>query len=637
VLSASGIKRLALAVTAVLAVGFLARAGLSLLISADSIKDEVTAQIRAITGLDPVLSGRANVSLFPTGSATFNDVSLATLSSGTPALAAEQLFVRLRFFSLLAGRIEIADVKLVRPTIAIAFAPDGRSNWASHIDTLAAAVRPGPVHAASLFSEIRISDGTVLLQDETYNIIETLTNVDFSLAWPSISRSFAATGRFVWHDEPVEAALSLNDFAAALAGESSGLKLRLAAAPLNLGFDGSISYRPTLKLQGILAADSESLRDALNWAAALPSPTGGFGRFALKARTDLVGGNLSLSALNIELDGNSGEGALSLLADGRGTLQGTLDSETLDLSPYLSAFRLVAGNDWDRRPLSLDDLGGIAFDLRVSAGAVKMGHIRLGRTAVTANLQNGDLSVIVGESQAFGGTVNGSLGLANTSMGAAAMAHLQFSDVDLDQSLGDLFGFHHVEGKGAFAMAFDGSGASVYALMQNLNGTARLTSDNGVIAGLDIEQLLRRLERNPLAGRGDLRNGKMPYDSLSMSLKVTQGTARLEELRVEAPAVRLSVAGSASMPSRDLDLRGTASLLASATRDGARDFELPFLVQGPWSEPLIWPDAQALIRRSGAAAPLLDAVRNRLMRDRPAEGQTGPAPRLAAPANSPLE
>jgi AsmA protein len=158
-----------------------------------------------------------------------------------------------------------------------------------------------------------------------------------------------------------------------------------------------------------------------------------------------------------------------------------------------------------------------------------------------------------------------------------------------------------------------------------------------VIAGIDIEQLLRRLERNPLAGRGDLRNGKMPYDSLSMSLRVTQGAARLEELRVEAPAVRLRIAGSASIPSRDFDLRGTASLLASATRDGAKDFELPFLVQGPWSEPLIWPDAQALIRRSGAAAPLLDAVRNRLMREHPTEVQTGPAPQLAAPANSPLQ
>src|SRR5262249_58893353 len=116
-------------------------------------------------------------------------------------------------------------------------------------------------------------------------------------------------------------------------------------------------------------------------------------------------------------------------------------------------------------------------------------------------------------------------------------------------------------------------------------------------------------------------------------------------------ALGLAVAGSASIPSRDFDLRGTASLLAAATRDGARDFELPFLVQGPWSEPLIWPDAQALIKRSGAAAPLLDAVRNRLMRERPAQEtqrethtQTQPGvqtqtgtetPLTAAPAASP--
>jgi AsmA protein len=41
------------------------------------------------------------------------------------------------------------------------------------------------------------------------------------------------------------------------------------------------------------------------------------------------------------------------------------------------------------------------------------------------------------------------------------------------------------------------------------------------------------------------------------------------------------------------------------------DFELPFVVQGPWDDPIMLPDAESLIRRSGAAAPLLDAVRDR--------------------------
>ena len=44
-------------------------------------------------------------------------------------------------------------------------------------------------------------------------------------------------------------------------------------------------------------------------------------------------------------------------------------------------------------------------------------------------------------------------------------------------------------------------------------------------------------------------------------------------------------------------------------------FELPFVVQGRWDDPIMLPDAQSLIRRSGAAAPLLDAVRDRKARD----------------------
>src|SRR5262249_9839128 len=181
------------------------------------------AQIRAVTGLDPVLSGDVAVSLFPSGSVRFNNVSLGDSSTGTSALTAEQLVVRLRFFPFLVGQIEIADVTLVRPTITIGFLGDGGSNWSGHIDTLARALQPSPDRVKS-FSEIRISDGTVLLHDETYKVVETLTNVEFALAWPSISKSFAATGRFVWHNEPVDASLTLTDFVAALVGDRSGLK-----------------------------------------------------------------------------------------------------------------------------------------------------------------------------------------------------------------------------------------------------------------------------------------------------------------------------------------------------------------------------------------------------------------------------
>jgi AsmA protein len=39
------------------------------------------------------------------------------------------------------------------------------------------------------------------------------------------------------------------------------------------------------------------------------------------------------------------------------------------------------------------------------------------------------------------------------------------------------------------------------------------------------------------------------------------------------------------------------------------------VVQGPWDDPLVFPDPESLIRRSKASAPLLDAVRDRKTRD----------------------
>jgi len=638
VTAAVGIKRIGFVVVALAAVGIGALVILPFLMPADAVREAVKAEIRAVTGLDPVLRGGTSVSLFPTGAVSFDDVMLGDNRTGAPALTAEHVVARLRFFPFLAGRIEIADVSLVRPTIAIIFNADHSSNWSGHIETLARTLKPGPDRPAS-FSEIRIADGTIILRDEAYEIVETLANVEMALAWPSISRSFAATGRFAWHDEPIDATIGLTDFVAALQGDRSGLKIRLASAPFKFAFDGYISHRPTLKMEGTLAADTASLRDALRWAGQQTPPGGGFGRFALKAQTNVVGGTIGLSGVNVELDGNAGEGVLTF--DGRQTLQGTLAAEGLDLTPYISAVRLLTGGErgWDSKPIALDGLDAVHLDLRLSAARVNIANAKLGRTAVAANLRGGNLTVAVGESQAFGGVVRGTFGLAKSPAGADFRAQLQFSNVDLDQCLGDMFGIRRLEGKGNLSFAIDSSGRSVYDLTKGLNGTAGLTSRKGAIAGFNVEQLLKRIERRPLSGGGEFRTGKTPYETLTVNLKIVQGVANVEDVRMEGPSVGLALAGSASIPERELDLRGTASLLsisASGSSAAAPAFELPFMVQGPWDDPIILPDPQSRIQRSGAAQPILDAVRNRGPRDpiRSAiERLTGTAP--AEPAEAP--
>jgi len=625
----AGIKRLGLAVAAVFAMGFGTLLVLSYLIPADTVRERVKAQIQAVTGLDPVLSGDVAVSLFPTGNVRFNGVSLGDQRADAPALTVEELVVRLRTLPLLTGQIEIADVTLVRPTITIGFASDGSSNWSGHVDTLARALQPSPDRVKS-FSEIRISDGTVVLRNDAQRVVETLTNVEFALAWPAISKSFAATGRFAWHDQPIDATLSLTDFVAALTGDRSGFKLRLSGAPLKLAYDGYISHRPTLRMEGALSADTASLRDTLRWASQWTAPVGGFGRFALKAQTNISGRTMSLSAVNIELDGNVGEGVLTFGGEGRQLLQGTLASDAIDLTSYVSTFRLLANSEWSRQPITLAGLAGVDIDLRLSAGRMTLGNVKLGRTALAANLRRGHLTMAIGESQAFGGEASGTFGLAQSDSGAAVKVQMKLSDIDLQAGLGELMGVRKLEGKGALVVDLASAGNSVYELMQGLDGSVNLTSKKGTIAGLSLEQLLKRFERAPLATRGDFRSGKTPYEALSLDLKVTQGTAGIQEMRMDAPALRVALAGSASVPARELDLKGVASLVTG--RDAAPSFELPFLITGPWDSPLVLPDAQALFNRAGATAPLLDAVRSRFKRGQPAgDTATPPAGAMESP------
>ena len=613
--AAAGLKRLGFALLALVVAGGGIFAARSLLVSTASVREQALDEIHAVTGLRPVLRGPVEVSLFPSGTVSFDDVALG--DAKTPALTAERLVARLRVLPLLLGRVEIADVSLERPRIDIDLEPNGGSNWAGLITSLAKSQKPGAPRPAA-FSEMRIDDGTVTLRDPQNGASERLDDVNFSLAWPSISRTFGATGRFVWRDEPIDASMTLADFSAALAGSRTGLKLRLSGKPGKLAFEGAIGIKPTLKIDGTLAADSPSLRDVLAWAGQKPLPGGGFGHFSIKAQTNVAGDTIGLSGVNVDLDGNTAEGVLTYVVDSRSTLQGTLAADKLDLTPYISTARLLAASnehEWNNTRIALDGLTGSDFDLRISAGKVIVSNAEFGRTAVGVTLRNGRLVVNVGEAQAYGGVIKGSMLLADAKGSVDVKSQLNFNDVNLESCLDQLFGLRRLEGKGDIALSLEGKGDSVLAVTRTLNGTASLKGQNGALAGLNVEQLLRRLERRPLSGGGEFRTGRTPFDKIAIDLKIINGLAGVKTMTISGSAVNLALNGSASIPQRELDLKGTAALV-SASRPGASPFSLPFIVQGSWDDPIMLPDPEALLRRSDAAAPLLDAIRDQRAREK---------------------
>jgi AsmA protein len=612
------LKRILPLIAIAVVAGAAAIAAVGHVIPVDTVSESVKAEIRAVTGLDPVLRGPVSMSVFPARTVSFSDVVLGESAPGEPAVAIGELIANLRLMPLLAGRIEISDITLIKPRIVMELGPDGHTNWSPLIDTLARALRPDARRDERVlsFSEIRINDGAITVRDPAHGVNETLEGAELSLAWPSIAKSFAATGHFVWHKETVAASLAMADFPAALAGRNSGLKFRFNAGPLNAAFDGAMSYAPNLKMEGTLAADAASLRDALRWTGDTALPDGGLGRFALKAHAAVNDGTVALSNVNAEFDGNVAEGVITYATTGRKLLQATLAVEALDLTPYVSTVRLVAENsrNWDSTPIALDWFNGWEADVRLSAAGVRLAHTRLGRTAVAATMRSGKLVVTVGESQSFNGLITGTIALAKTDTGTDFKTRMQFTDIDLEKAMAELFRIRRVEGAGNVSLEMESSGRSVQELARNLDGSAQISAKDGALTGMNVEQLLRRLAMRPLSGGGDFRTGRTPFDRLNIALQIERGTATIDDVHLEGPNVRLGLTGTTSIPEREFDLAGTASL-TNAAADASNPFDLPFVVQGPWDDPIMLPDAQTLIKRSGASAPLLDAVRDRKTRD----------------------
>jgi AsmA protein len=611
---AQAIKRLGTPAAALIGVALIGLVATSWFINRDALRAAVEAQIRAVTGLDLMIKGPIDISVFPASYVSFHDVGLKGGGTADPALSVDVLTANLRLLPLLLQRFEIADVMMLRPHIHVVRSADGESNWTPFIQTIARTMKPGADNQLS-FSEIRIQDGVLDYEDAANHTSENLDDIDLSLAWPSISRSFAATGQFDWRGERIDGSVSASDFLAALSGERSGLKARLASAPLKLAFDGTVADRASMMMEGTLTIDSPSLRNALQWTRQVTPGSGGFGRFALKARANVVGASIALTNVNVELDGNVAEGVMTYANNGRQTLQATLAAGNLDFTPYISTFRLLASGarDWNRQLFDLNSLSTTDLDMRLSAAQVTVGQSRLGRTALGANLRGGALALSVGEAQMYGGIARGSFGVARSDAIADVKAQLQFTDVDLQSLASELFGVNKLTGRGNFNVSLVASGSSPFGLASSLDGTATLTGHDGAIAGFNAEQLLKRLERRPLSGGGNFRGGSTPYDTLNIAVKFADGIATAEDVRVEGPAARLTLTGTASVPAREYDLKGIASLVSAP--NGASGFDLPFVVQGPWDDPLIFPDPESLIRRSPASAPLLDAMKDRKTRD----------------------
>src|SRR4029079_14788837 len=177
---AQGMKRLGMPVAALFGVALIGLIGTSWFLNRDALRHAVEAQIRAVTGLDLVVAGHIDVSVFPGSYVSFHDVGLKGGRTTDSALQVDVLAANFRLLPLLLRRFEIADVMMLRPHIRVVRDSQGDSNWTPFVERIARNMKPGGENT-TLFSEIRIQDGVLKYEDAPNHVTEQLGDIDLSL------------------------------------------------------------------------------------------------------------------------------------------------------------------------------------------------------------------------------------------------------------------------------------------------------------------------------------------------------------------------------------------------------------------------------------------------------------------------
>ncbi len=499
--------------------------------------------------------------------------------------------------ALIAGRIAPTRAFLVTPTMTLNLdLPPFAGRKGSTPDAQAAA---GLAPLASL----SLSNGVLRVVSKARGLDSVIENVQGRLDGLAGGDLLRVGLSAVWRDAPLTIYGSFADPVRAANGEPSAFSVVFASPLAEFKLNGALIGGGTRSLAGDLSASSHSLA-ALARLVGLTRPS-------FLAADDLaISGAIKATPTDATLDeatiasaGQTFQGALHVSdLGGRPIVSGTLDSDQLAIAPLFGSLTPLFGpeGEWSERPFGVAPPGDFDLDLRLSAGRLDVYGRELANAAASAILKDGILTASLIEAAAYGGRLNGEIRLACLGGSLQINARAKLADADFGAAFSD-FGWQAPSGKGTGEFDVRTAGRFPAAALVDLGGSASLTLEQGAVAGINLEEALRRSQRRPIDVARDMRVGGTAFDRLSLELAIGKGVAHVVNGELAAHGASANLEGAIDLPARSWNLRVNA-VQTDASGDELQDAaHLTLDIDGPWSQPTI--------RAAGAAdarAPVAD-------------------------------
>jgi AsmA protein len=575
-------------------------------VAGETLRRVVTAQL-ASSGFEVTLAHGGQFTLLPIPRIEMTTVEIAG-RGGQVKVTADAVRGSLRLLPLVAGRVELADLTLVKPAIEApgAMASAFGTGLLGVSGNEAASASEGSSTFGPLdFHRIVVLDGSVRTRSPDGILTVPLSSVNGVLtsAGPGSPMDLSISLR--WHGEGIELTGSGLTYTAGAAGVATPLRIKIVSDLLTASLDGRSTGGLNSQTEGDLklrTPDANRLAAWLGTDFPIMIPGGVEASGLLRIQP----GNLALSAAKLSLPSGRYDGVLTLRNGGeRLSLDGTLATDHLDLDPALARILPLhaADGSWSREAFAGEALPHGEIDLRISAGRLSAGRLTLDNAALSIMSRNGRLDANLSNAEAYRGTLKARLAVSPGPRGVEAKLTGSYEKVDSAAATLALGGSRRFSGLASGSFSLEGGGESPLALMQSLEGRLGMYIRQGEIAGINLPDVLKRIERRPLNAL-DVKGGRTVIESGGLNAKVSHGVVDLTDAAFVAPGLRIGLTGQVVLGERQINLSGVA--LTAEPAPGQDQVGLPFDIVGSFDDPQVVPDAKSLIRRSSAAAPFFD-------------------------------
>jgi AsmA protein len=576
-------------------------------IPTDFLTSAMQARVERETGYRLTIAGTTRIGVWPSLNVTLNDITLQDPKDrdSNDRLTVGSVQADMSLASLWSGHPEITELVIARPVLHVPLLRERSVQPALSARTSAGSPTPSSNADGGAVSidRVKVSDGSITFANLRDRVEDHIDGINAE-ALIGGDRKIAITGSARAGAHPLKFAIKATAPAPPMERQNVPVELTLDAPDV---LQAPLSGKAEVRLNGTVIMIN-GLSGAL-----------GDGAFNGWASVDFA----SKPLVKVDLDFQR----LDLAATAGPAAPGSQQNSP---QPSQQASQQPSQQPWSNMTIDLTGLNYVDAQVRVSAAEVNFATTHIAPAEIDAVLAGGVLKAGFSNLGAYGGQASGEL-VTDASTGNPTFAlHGDLVGVRALPLLRSAADFDRIDGKLQAKLALRASGASPHAIMSSLSGTVFAVFQDGAIRGVNVAQMIRSLTSGTLSGWQQTGEQTTDLAQLSASFKIDKGQATTSDLNLVGPLVRVTGAGTVDLGAKSLAFRVEPKLVLTTEGQGRTadpvGLGIPVVIDGPWSEPRIYPDMAGILDNPDAAyAKLKEMGKGLFGANSPLSGLTGNA------------